>query len=121
MRYRSASLRRTLVMVALLAGCAVASLIAAGTFHSGARPTLISPGGGGCPDCRRGSGLPVTARGVLSRAVGRSERAFAVFALAGGFAARNAGQGYVARFSGTGVAVRTPRGSFGLSLRGVGY
>jgi hypothetical protein len=65
--------------------------------------------------------LPVAARGVVSRTLGRDDPSYRALAGAGEFRLRNPGQDLVARFGARGVEVRSGRARLGVALSGYGY
>ena len=67
------------------------------------------------------AGLRLPTKELISRTLGRDDRAFATIPSRGGFTAMNARQRLVARFSRTGVLVRSGAARVGLSLDGYGY
>ena len=107
-----------LVAAALLAGVAVvaaAALVGVRGGVSSARSSARVPAAGGF------ARLPAPLRGLVSRTLGRSERAFWVRRAGAGFVLVNGAQGFSARFSDSGVRVYARAGRLALSLAGVGY
>ena len=107
-----------LVAAALLAGVALVAVVAPVGVRSGvssARSSArASPAGGFAR-------LPVPLRGLVSRTLGRSERAFWVRRAGAGFVLVNGPQGYSADFSDSGVRISAPGGRVALSLAGIGF
>jgi hypothetical protein len=107
-----------LVVAALLAVVALVAAVALVGVRGGvssARSSAGAPASGGF------ARLPVPLRGLVSRTLGRSERAFWVTRAGAGFVLVNGAQGFSARFSDSGVRLSARGGRLVLSLAGVGY
>ena len=95
----------------------------------GARRSALTAYGRARParDGRGLLGLPVSAQGAVSAALGREDPRYRILSSSGGrwgkewdLHAANPGQGFAARFSGSGVTLVAHRARFGLSLAGLG-
>jgi hypothetical protein len=73
------------------------------------------------PEASTLADLPLPAQAAISAALGRDDAAFRIYRDGDGYGAENRGHGLSVRWTGSGMEVLAGSGSFGLTLKGLGY